>query len=253
MLHSDLEILHETQGRIRVRLPEGLSDPGAAGLFLCGHREVRGFRYNPALRTAVIWYKPIGREELLARIAAVYARQNGMRYIHLKDRGKRQTARITPSGQAALAAILVNTAVQVFLPASPVAAVTKWCAVGTTAGAVIEHGYHELAQRGAFDPEVMSIMYLINAMGKGQTAYATPLVWLITFGRHLFRLRDKGVMLKVEDAGADRNGNETTLVRVLRDTDRKGRAAFLGEFLGRYLQAYPQMPFPAGRQFVVQG
>ena len=36
MLHSDLEVLHTVRGRIRVRLPEGLSDPGAAGFFLCG-------------------------------------------------------------------------------------------------------------------------------------------------------------------------------------------------------------------------
>ena len=247
MLHSDLEVLHTVRGRIRVRLPEGLSDPGAAGFFLCGQKEVNGFRYNPVIRTALVWYEGISQDEILARLAVAYANQNGMKYIHLKNCQAKKTPNITPSGRIALATILANITVQVFMPATILANITKWCAVGTTAGAVIEHGYHELCEQGAFDPEVMSIMYLANAVNKGQTIYATPLVWLITFGRHLFRPSDRGVMLKIEE-GCE---NEY-YVRVVRDTKNPKKTAFLGEFFNRYLQTYPQMPLASGGRFIVQ-
>ena len=39
--------------------------------------------------------------------------------------------------------------------------------------------------RGSFDPEVMSVVYLINSVGKPGAVRASLLAWIITFGRHL--------------------------------------------------------------------
>src|SRR3712207_6624565 len=43
----------------------------------------------------------------------------------------------------------------------------RWLALGSTMGAIFEHGYKELSENGAFDPEVMSIMYLFNSIHNG--------------------------------------------------------------------------------------
>ncbi len=42
-----------------------------------------------------------------------------------------------------------------------------------------------LTGAGSFDPEVMSIIYLINSIGKTNTFQASLLAWIVTFGRHL--------------------------------------------------------------------
>ena len=39
---------------------------------------------------------------------------------------------------------------------------------------------------GSFDPEVMSVVYLINAIGKTNESCAGLVAWIVTFGRHLF-------------------------------------------------------------------
>ena len=62
---------------------------------------------------------------------------------------------------------------------------SRWISVGTTLAAVAEHGYQELHVRGSFDPEVMSVVYLINSVGKPGAVRASLLAWIITFGRHL--------------------------------------------------------------------
>ena len=50
---------------------------------------------------------------------------------------------------------------------------------------MVEHAYQELRVRGSFDPEVMSVVYLINSVGKPGAGRASLLAWIITFGRHL--------------------------------------------------------------------
>ena len=62
---------------------------------------------------------------------------------------------------------------------------TRWLSVGATLAAVAEHGYQELHARGSFDPEVMSVVYLINSIGKTNGMQASALAWALTFGRHL--------------------------------------------------------------------
>lgn len=50
---------------------------------------------------------------------------------------------------------------------------------------MVEHAYQELHTRGSFDPEVMSVVYLINAIGKPNGFQASLLAWIVTFSRHL--------------------------------------------------------------------
>lgn len=75
----------------------------------------------------------------------------------------------------------------------------NWAALGTTAGAIVEHGYNEINEKGAFDPEVVSIMYLLNSINKKNFITASALTWITTFGRHILDLRYDELSIKVKE------------------------------------------------------
>ena len=90
---------------------------------------------------------------------------------------------MAPSGYLALFFIGLDGALS--LTGSALTQFTRWLSTGATLAAVVEHGYQELHVRGSFDPEVMSVVYLINSVGKPGAVRASLLAWIITFGRHL--------------------------------------------------------------------
>lgn len=90
---------------------------------------------------------------------------------------------MAPAGGLALALIGLDGFMK--LTGAQLAGVSGWLSTGATLAAVVEHGYQELQLRGSFDPEVMSIIYLINSIGKTNTFQASLLAWIATFGRHL--------------------------------------------------------------------
>ena len=75
--------------------------------------------------------------------------------------------------------------------------------------AVTEHGYAELHLRGSFDPEVMSVVYLINAIGKENGVRASLVAWVLTFGRHLIPHAPREQVYLVH------NGVELSLIHIL--------------------------------------
>ena len=62
-----------------------------------------------------------------------------------------------------------------------------WLAGLGTAWAVVDHAWKELRERGTFDPEVLSLAYLVTAFVRGNFLTASVVTWLASFGRHLVR------------------------------------------------------------------
>ena len=91
--------------------------------------------------------------------------------------------------------------------------------------AVVEHGYQELHVRGSFDPEVMSVFYLLNSLGKPNGLQASMLAWIVTFGRHLIPRapREQAYL-------ARRDGSRVTLTGV---KGGESQARFAGRMLQR--------------------
>ncbi len=248
MIHADLNIIHSLPGRMRLQLSLGLSSPDLAQKFMAGQPKITAFSYNQRLKTALICYEDLEFSEVLAPIAIIYARQNNLQYVHISNLAKQSGPQMATSGKIALASIIINAAIQHLGPLfglnSPsISAISKWCALGTTAGAVIEHGYHELTERGSFDPEVMAIIYLANAMSRGQTNLAIPLVWLIVFGRHLFPAKDKGLIIKIEK----QNNNPNYAVRLLNEKASNKKIDFFDQVVDKYLS---QNVYMMGRNFM---
>ncbi len=247
MIHADLNIIHSLPGRMRLQLSLGLTNPVLANKFMAGQPKIKSFSYNQRLKTALICYDDLEFSEVLAPIAIIYARQNDLQYVHISNLAKPNGPQMATSGKIALASIIINTAIQYLGPVfginSPnISAISKWCALGATAGAIIEHGYHELTERGSFDPEVMAIIYLVNAMSRGQTNLAIPLVWLIVFGRHLFPAKDKGFIIKIEK----QNDNPNYSVRLLNEKAPNKKVDFFDQVVNNYLS---QNMYMLGRNF----
>ena len=71
----------------------------------------------------------------------------------------------------------------------------------TTAGAVVHHGWAEYRLRGNFDPEVLSVTFLLTALLGGNALPAAIFTWISTFGRHLVRLPSPGVEVRPAQTG----------------------------------------------------
>ena len=175
-----LEVLSAIRGRIRMQLEK----PIRSELPFMKIPGVNACRYNPRIRTLLCEYDPdaLSEEQLLVRLGAAYAGQTDANLLHIR-RSEEQGFSMAPSGYLALLCIGLDGALSI--AGSPLTAITRWLSTGATLAAVVEHGYQELHVRGSFDPEVMSVVYLINSVGKPGAVRASLLAWIITFGRHL--------------------------------------------------------------------
>jgi hypothetical protein len=73
----------------------------------------------------------------------------------------------------------------------------------TTAGAALHHGWVDYRLRGNFDPEVLTVTYLLTALLSGNALPATIFTWISTFGRHLVRMPSPGVEVYPAQIGRD--------------------------------------------------
>ena len=112
------------------------------------------------------------------KIGAVYAGLVGTALLHIKH-SEEEGFSMAPSGYLALCCIALDGSLT--LMGSTLTRFTRWLSVGATLAAVAEHGYQELHARGSFDPEVMSVVYLINSIGKTNGMQASALAWALTF------------------------------------------------------------------------
>ena len=175
-----LEVLSTIRGRIRLQLEKPLQSDAPIrripGVLSC--------RYNARIRTLLCEYDPdtLSESQLLVRVGAAYAAQTDADLLHIKH-CEEEGFSMAPSGYLALLCIGLDGALSI--AGSPLTAFTRWLSTGAALAAVVEHGYQELHVRGSFDPEVMSVVYLINSVGKPGAVRASLLAWIITFGRHL--------------------------------------------------------------------
>lgn len=214
------EILHAIPGRLRIHLEKPIVTTAAFE----GVDGVTGCRYNPRIQTLLCQYDPgrISEERVIQFLSATYAGQAGTELLHVK-RSEESGFSMSPSGALALALICADGALK--LAGSTLTGVSGWLSTGATLAAVVEHAYQELQLRGSFDPEVMSVVYLINSIGKTNSFQASLVAWAATFGRHLIPRAPREQVYLVR-----REGRRTTLIPV---QERSKGADFAGAMLRR--------------------
>lgn len=219
-----LEVVSAMPGRLRLTLEKPIESAlpfeSIEGMISC--------RYNPRIRTLLCLYDKarIQEETLIVRIGAIYVSLVQTGLLHVK-RSEESGFSMQTSGYLALACIALDG--MVTLAGSSLTRITKWLSVGATLGAVVEHGYQELHVRGSFDPEVMSVVYLINSIGKVNGFQPSLLAWIVTFGRHLIPKAPREQVYLVR-----RDGKTVILTPM---AAQESERAFAGSILQRSMEA----------------
>jgi hypothetical protein len=191
---------HRIKGRVRFKLSHPLRNCEEAKKFLMSYDGIKNFEYNELTKSVLINYDyaRLDLKEVANRLAITYSRQYDLMPINIFiDSPNTHTplvyysiGSIILSGVLKLLRIGQNTEVENNL---------NWIVLGTTAGAIIEHGYKELREKGGVDPELASFMYFINSIRNKKYISGSLFTWIAIFGRHIIGTNYKGVTLKVRE------------------------------------------------------
>lgn len=212
-----VEILHEIPGRIRVQLSEAPSGPERMEEAVKGHEGIRAVRYSPHTRSVLVTFDPrsVSSREIVMRVA-----------LSLSIDRDSEAVRIVParvpdelSLSALLSILLIGSAFTARVAGTQTTRTLELVAGIGTAGAVVEHAYEEVRQRGDLDPEVLAIVYLLRAFYGGNLLAASALTWFATFARHLMRPPVSGARIRrVAMSGGDgRSPHYEVVVSPLRE------------------------------------
>ncbi len=107
-----------------------------------------------------------------------------------------------------------------------------WLAGLGTAWAVVDHAWEELHERGTFDPEVLSLAYLVSAFVRGNFLAASVVTWLASFGRHLVAIPATGVQVRPVEVRPRAGGQPRYELMIGPDADAPERVRILGAVQG---------------------
>ena len=216
-------VLHELPGRLRVVLSHAPLDAAKMKASVREHAGIELIRYESVTHSVLVIYdrSVVTQQEILFRIALAISLEQGTVPVRILAAPARQTT----SDSAALSGFLLLAAV-----------VTRWTrrdqkftvplkmAAGlSTTYAVLDHGWKEVRERGYFDPEVLSIGYLVTAFFRGNFLKASAVTWLMTFGRHLLEMPRVNVEVRpveIKREGADHPGYEVVVGPDMEAPDR---------------------------------
>ncbi len=142
--------------------------------------------YSPVSRTCVLSYdhKDVELLHVLKMIVILLADEYHRQPVYILPK---DVYRLSPLTTFSAVAILVASISRLAGLSATAGSLSGWTAVGSTAAAVIEHAYIEIKRTGSFDPEALSIVYLINSAGRREFIRGALFTWLASFSRHLMR------------------------------------------------------------------
>ncbi|MDF2922123.1 MAG: hypothetical protein K0R57_1037 [Paenibacillaceae bacterium] len=232
-------IVHRLPNRIRMRLSLPIRSEADFFNMINEQGGIQSFQYNPVIKSVLISFNHVqmDTEEVLIRTAIAYSKQYDMAPVRLYS--DKPVKEITPMAYYSLGAIAAMGLVSStgLLLNTTLREVLKWTMVGTTIGAVMEHAYDEINEKGAFDPEVVSVMYLFNSINKGNLLNASAISWIATFGRHLINISYEGAIIRIKEIkdGSSTEGRYYD-VTVYENADQKGKLKFFKRFLSKFIE-----------------
>lgn len=182
-----VKIVHSLPNRVRVKLSEPLKDNKVFCKMVREGAEHTKIRYNNIINTVVVSFDPseVLLKEMIYKISTAYSVVNGMVGIKLVEEKHAQPVNHLGiySGSmillSSLHKLLNKTAVdtQEFF---------TWFSMGITTLAITEHAYVEVKKKGVFDIEIIPAFYFIRNFINNPSTSVVGLMWLTTFGRHIF-------------------------------------------------------------------
>lgn len=235
MNNPTIVIAHKIKGRIRIKLSHPLRNGEELMKNLVKKDEIYKANYTDITKSILIEYNPyrISEDEVIIRVIALYSKSYDMIPIRLIYESKKKN--LPPMACYSLAMLGIGGISKYITMNQQISDFINWAVVGTTIGAIGEHAYNEVNERGYFDPEVVSVMYLINSVTKGEFLLPSAVTWLTTFGRHLIELSYSGLMISVREF-KNRDGNKYFDVSVKTDNELSKGAGIIRVFLERFIE-----------------
>ncbi len=203
MSRLNVKIVHRIPGRLRVRLSRA---PSKIDVFLdrvAKHDGIESISFNPVSKSLLAYYKPsvVSSTEILLRISIALSADHNNKSVQVDER--HDTRRMVPIDYYSGGSILFALAVRLLgVPETT----TKWidynAGLSTTAS-VLNHAWMEVKKEGIYDPEVVSVVYLINSLIKGNYLTASAITWIATFGRHLLEPVEESCLIKAMEVSED--------------------------------------------------
>ncbi len=226
-------VVHSLPGRVRVRLSVA---PGDAQRMLAGVREHPGMEsisFSPITRSILARFNPheISQQEIVLRIAFHLSLDCDAAPVRLLAEPEQRPA-LGGSAAVSAAALAVSLAMHGLKRATGSPTRWDWLAGLSTAWAVVDHAWKELRERGRFDPEVLSLAYLVAAVVRGNFLTASVVTWLATFGRHLVAPPPAGVQVRPVAARRRGDGRPGYELMIGPDLDAPERVRMLSALQG---------------------
>ncbi len=226
-------VVHSLPGRVRARLS---LVPADVPRMLAGVREHPGMEsisFSPVTRSILARFNPheLSREEIVLRIAFHLSLDCGSTPVRLLAEPEERPA-LGGSAAISAAALALALAMRGLKAGGGSPTPWDWLAGLGTAWAVVDHACKELRERGRFDPEVLSLAYLVTALAGGNVLTASVVTWLASFGRHLVATAPSGVQVRPVEVRGRGNGRSHYDVVIGPDVDAPDRVRVLGALQG---------------------
>lgn len=236
MNNPTIIIVHNIKNRLRIKISHPLRNKKFVIDEILRRDGIDEVTYNEITKSILFKYSDykISNEELIMRFIAVYSKDFDLMPIRFVYDSS--TKKIPPMAYYSLATIIFGGISKYLTVGTEVGDFLNWAAVGTTVGAIGEHAYNEINERGYFDPEVVSVMYLVNSVSKGNFIMPSAITWFTTFGRHILDISNSRLMVNVREI-KNHNTNESYYdVTVAPDVDKTKRSNTLRMFLEKFIE-----------------
>jgi hypothetical protein len=203
MAKLNVTVVHRLPGRIRLQLNRPPMNVEKLLRRVIRHEGIKRLSFNPISKCIIAEFTPslISSTEIILRISiALSVEFNGS---SVKLDVKKKTIPLTVldyySGSSILLAALTK---MLGLPLATQQYFNYNAGLSTTAS-VMKHAFYEVKHEGIYDPEVVSVVYLINSLINGNFLVASGITWIATFGRHLLADSEESCLLKAIEVEGD--------------------------------------------------
>lgn len=193
-------VAHKIKSRVRFKLSLPLKQAKDAGKFLTEYDGIDSFQYNNISRSVVVNYNSlkVNLNEIIMRLSISYSKEYDMMPVNVFIAKAKSSSSLA---YFSIVNIIIGGLVKNLtnFKGKEIVNFLSWSAIGTTSLAILDHGYREIKEHGEFHPELVSSVYLFNAIKNGKLLSGSLITWLAAFGRHSLDLPYEATTIKVRE------------------------------------------------------
>jgi len=180
-----LRVVHRLPGRLRMRFSRPLADDEALCRAVQDHEGVVTVSYTTTTTSLLVRYDAtaVEQSELVVRTALAFTLDGGVAPVTIEP--TTTDDELSTGALAALACGMTALAARGLTGNGRSVRLLEGVFAGATGLTVLHHGLDEVRRRGNFDPEVLSLVYLLTAVTRGEVLWPTFVTWVAAFGRHV--------------------------------------------------------------------